>query len=109
MKTSAGIVPNLLKYLFKGFVILFALPVLGTWLAGSFVCAIIAPVAGLLRTFGVSGIGMKLTPSYSVPEYLSLPYGLVAGLLLALSFYYTRRLLRKCIAFIKNKITLTGE
>ncbi|WP_405109968.1 hypothetical protein MHH28_32340 [Paenibacillus sp. FSL K6-1217] len=102
MRSSSGPVPYLLHYLSKGFVILFALPVLGTWLVGSFVCALMAPIAGLLRTFGVSAVGMRLTPSYSVPEALSLPFGLLVGFLLALSFYYTRRLLRKCIAFIKE-------
>lgn len=67
MRSSSGPLPYLRNYLSKAFVILFALPVLGTWLAGSLVCAIIAPIAGLLRTFGVSAIGMRLTPSYSVP------------------------------------------
>lgn len=102
MRSSTGPVPYLRNYLSKGFVILFALPVLATWLVGSFVCAIIAPIAGLLRTFGFSAVGMRLTPTYSVPEFLSLPYGLVVGLLLAWSFYHTRRLLRKCVAFIKE-------
>ncbi|ETT53518.1 MULTISPECIES: hypothetical protein [unclassified Paenibacillus] len=99
--SSAGAMPILLNYLAKGFVILFALPVLGVWLAGSFICAIIAPVAGLLRTFGVSAIGMNLTPSYSVPVFLSLPFSLVLASLLLLSFYYTRRLLRKSLSFIR--------
>lgn len=63
MKTSSsGAMPNLLNYLAKGFVLLFALPVLGVWTAGSFICAIIAPIAGILRTFGVSAIGMNLPP-----------------------------------------------
>ncbi|MFD1908359.1 hypothetical protein ACFSQ7_36710 [Paenibacillus rhizoplanae] len=95
MKSSSGAMPLLLNYLAKGFVILFALPVLGVWVAGSFICAVIAPIAGLLRTFGVSAIGMNLTPSYSVPVILSLPFSLVLAFLLLLSFYYTRRLLRK--------------
>ncbi|WP_340022417.1 hypothetical protein MHI24_25815 [Paenibacillus sp. FSL K6-1096] len=102
MRSSSGPLLYLRNYLSKAFVILFALPVLGTWLVGSLVCAIIAPIAGLLRTFGFSAIGMRLTPSYSVPELLSLPYGLVVGFLLAWSFYHTRRLLRRCITFINT-------
>lgn len=43
--SSSGAMPILLNYLAKGFVILFALPVLGVWVAGSLICAIIAPIA----------------------------------------------------------------
>jgi hypothetical protein len=92
----------LLNVMAKGAILLFALPVLSVWLAGSAVCAAIAPIAGLLRTFGVTAIGMQLTPYYSVPTYLSLPFSLCLALLLALSFYYTRRLLWKCISFLKT-------
>lgn len=100
MKLTFDFVPTLLKYSAKGCVILFLLPILSTWLAGSALCAVIAPIAGVLRTFGVAGIGMNLTPSYSLPNFLSLPFSLCLAFLLALSFYYTRRLLRKCIRFI---------
>ncbi|WP_341347055.1 hypothetical protein [Paenibacillus sp. FSL H3-0469] len=99
--SSSDAMPNLLNYLAKGVVILFALPVLGVWTAGSFICAIIAPIAGLLRTFRVSAIGMNLPPSYSVPVFLSLPFSLVLAFLLLLSFYYTSRLLLKSLSFIK--------
>lgn len=99
--SSSGAMPILLNYLAKGFVILFALPVLGVWVAGSLICAIIAPIVSLLRTFGVSAIGMGLTPSYSVPVFLSLPFSLVLAFLLLLSFYYTRRLLLLSLSFIR--------
>ncbi|WNS46413.1 hypothetical protein [Paenibacillus sp. MMS20-IR301] len=102
ISSSADAGSALLNYTAKGCVILFALPILSTWLAGSAICAVIAPIAGLLRTFGVTGIGMQLTPSYSLPAILSLPFSLCLAFLLALSFYYTRRLLRSCIRYIRS-------
>lgn len=102
MKHSSNSRPYILKFIAKGCVILFLVPVLGTWLAGSAICAVIAPIAGVLRTLGVDGIGMRLSPSYSLPVLFSIPFGLGLALVLSLSFYYTRRLLRICLQFIHS-------
>lgn len=94
--------PYILKFIAKSCVILFFVPVLGTWLAGSAICAVIAPIAGVLRTLGVSGIGMRISPGYSLPVMFSIPFSLGLALVLVISFYYTRRLLRICLKFIQS-------
>ncbi len=47
--------PYILQFIAKSCVLLFLVPILSTWLAGSAMCAVIAPIAGVLRTLGVSG------------------------------------------------------
>ncbi|OMD97605.1 hypothetical protein BSK64_28390 [Paenibacillus odorifer] len=93
---------TVLKNIAKGAIILFCVPILSVWAAGSVVCAIIAPIGGVLGIIGIQGIGLNAFPDYDLPNILSLPIGLCLSLLLFISFYYTRRLLRGCLHFIKN-------
>lgn len=93
---------SIIKIISKGVIAVFCVPLLSVWTIGSVVCAVIAPVGGLLGVFGIKGIGINIASDYNVPNILSLPFGLLLSLLLFLSFYYTRRLLRICLNFIKN-------
>lgn len=90
-----------MKYIAKGIVVLFFVPILSVWTVGSGVCAVIALIGGVLGTFGFKGIGLNGFPDYELPNALSLPFGICLSLLLLLSFYYTRRLLRECLHFMK--------
>ena len=90
-----------MKYMAKGGVALFIVPILGVWTVGSLVCAVIALIGGVLGTFGFDGIGLNASMGYDIPDALSLPFGICLSLLLFLSFYYTRRLLRKSLHFMK--------
>lgn len=94
--------PSPLRYLGKGCAAIFMVPVLSVWLAGSTFCAVLAPVAGILRTFGFKGIGMSLFPGFTLPDIWSLPYALLLTALLLVSAFYTRRLLKGCLQFIRE-------
>ncbi|MBY0014394.1 hypothetical protein [Paenibacillus typhae] len=83
-------------------VILFMLPILGVWTAGSAVCSIIAVIAAVLGLLGWKGISLTLYPGYDLPQILSIPLGLGLALLLYASFVYTRRFLRRCLHYIKS-------
>lgn len=83
-------------------VILFMLPILGVWTAGSAVCSILALIAAILGLFGWKGIALTLYPGYDLPHILSFPLGLVLALLLYASFVYTRRFLRRCLHYIQS-------
>jgi len=89
------------KYIAKGVVALFFVPILSVWTVGSVVCAVIALIGGVLGIFGFEAIGLNGFPNYKLPNVLSLPFGICLSLLLFLSFYYTRRLLRECLQFMK--------
>lgn len=86
----------------KGIIAVFCVPILSVWTVGSVVCAVIAPIGGVLGILGIKGIGINMAPDYNIPKILSLPIGLFLSLLLFISFYYTRRLLRGCLNFIKS-------
>ncbi len=92
---------NVLKTTRKVFTLIFLIPILSVWTAGSGVCAIIASIAGILGAFGWKGIAMNLTPDYALPRIFSLPLGFGLALLLFISFVYTRRFLRSCLDYIK--------
>lgn len=85
----------------EGAVALFIIPILSVWTVGSFVCAVIAVIGGILGTFGFHEIGLNGSSDYDLPDALSLPFGIFLSLLLFLSFYYTRRLLQKSLHFMK--------
>ncbi|GGG12443.1 hypothetical protein GCM10010912_66110 [Paenibacillus albidus] len=93
---------TLFSYIAKGLTLIFCVPILGVWTAGSAVCAVIALIGAILGTFGYHGVAMNLYPGYSLPRILSLPFGLLLSLALLISFYYTRRWLRGCLQFIKS-------
>lgn len=93
---------TVIKNIFKGIIAVFCVPILSVWTIGSAVCAVIAPVGGILGALGIRGMGINMTSDYNIPNMVSLPFGLLLSLLLFLSFYYTRRLLRICLNFIKN-------
>ncbi len=91
-----------MKYIYKGLIGLFCIPILSVWFAGSLICSVIAVIAGVLRTFGIGWIGMTIYPGVSVPESLSLPFGLCLAAVLMISFYYTRRFLRRCLLYLRT-------
>lgn len=93
---------GILKIIAKGATALFCVPILSVWTVGSIVCAVIAAIGGLLGILGIKGVGLNISPDYDLPRILSLPFGLCLSLLLIISFYYTRKLLRGCLHFIKN-------
>jgi hypothetical protein len=91
-----------LRFIGKGFILLFCIPILSVWTAGSIVCAFIALAAGVLGVLGWKGIAMNIYPGYSLPHLYSLPLGTILAFLLFLSFKYTRRSLRSCLRYIQS-------
>ncbi|MFC3749035.1 hypothetical protein [Paenibacillus sp. GCM10012306] len=102
MSSSTYSKASLLKLTIKSFLVLFCVPILSVWTVGSLLCAAIAMVAALLGLFGWNGIAMNIYPGYALPGILGFPVGLLLAFLLILSFYYTRRFLKRSIQFIKS-------
>lgn len=91
-----------LRFIGKSFIVLFCIPILTVWTAGSIVCAFIALAAAVLGALGWNGIAMNIYPGYSLPHMFSLPLGMILAFLLFLSFKYTRRSLRSCLRYIQS-------
>ncbi|WP_151733059.1 hypothetical protein [Paenibacillus tengchongensis] len=99
---SAAAVTRTVKGIGKGFILLFAVPILGVWTAGSLICAGIAVIAGILGAFGWEGVTLAFSPELSLPGILALPLGIVLALLLYGSHLFARRGLRSCLQFVRS-------
>ncbi|MNM94857.1 hypothetical protein D3C81_1072760 [compost metagenome] len=75
-------------YFSSGFASMFIIPILGVVSIGFTICAVIAAIGGLLRTFGVNWFRMDLGNGIEVPTLLSLPAALLlSGILLGIAWF----------------------
>ncbi|UQZ35166.1 hypothetical protein C2I18_17525 [Paenibacillus sp. PK3_47] len=102
MNSQSHMGTAVLKFIGKGLILLFGIPILSVWTAGSIVCACISLIAAVLGTFGWNGIAMNISPGYPLPRIASLPAGMMLAFILFLSFKYTRRCLQRCLRFISS-------
>ncbi|WP_150265564.1 hypothetical protein [Paenibacillus tepidiphilus] len=91
-----------LKFIGKGAVLLFVIPVLGVWAAGSFICTGIAMVAGMLGLLGWERVTLSFRPETVLPQILVLPFSILLAAVLLCSHIFTRRMLRTCLKFVKS-------
>lgn len=102
MNKSVFIRSGTLRLVTKGLILIFVIPVLGVWTAGSLVCSVVAVLAAVLNVFNWDGITVILYPGYSLPRLTGLPLGLLLALLLLITCHYARRCLRICLQFINS-------
>lgn len=102
MNSMTGNRAAVLRFLGKGFVLLFGIPILSVWTAGSILCACIALAAAALGALGWDGIALNVYPGYSLPRFFSLPLGIILAFLLLLSFKCSNRFLLKCLRYVRS-------
>jgi uncharacterized membrane protein len=78
-------------------------PLIATIAYGFGFVAVIAPIAGLLRTFGASWVSMSLFGPNDVPTAWSLPFSLLLALLLGAIAYGAHRLLLRYFRFVSRQ------
>ncbi|WP_338751361.1 hypothetical protein [Bacillus sp. FJAT-52991] len=78
----------------KNFVLVLTLPVLAVLYVGLLISALLAALAGLLRTLGVEAVQINIWPDIAVPPILSLPCTLLVSLLLLFCAKYIKHLIK---------------
>lgn len=94
--------PPVAAFFGKGFILLFCIPILGVWAAGSMVCAGVSLAAAVLGLAGWDAVALNLNTGTALPRFLILPTGIALAGLLLLSYKYTRRALRSCLRYVKS-------
>jgi len=85
----------------RGFFCSLALLVLAVLYVGLVVSALIAILAGILRTVGVDQINMSIWPGVDVPVILSIPLALAVSVLLFYCSFYVKRSITFCFSMLK--------
>lgn len=93
---------NIMIRIINGFGILLIVPTLSVLMIGLLVCAVIAFVAGLLRTFGMVSIQMNLGTGLEIPQIFSLPVGIVFGILFLGFAFGCWKVLKMYLSFIRG-------
>lgn len=86
----------------NGFGVLLIVPVLSVLMIGLLICSIIVFVGGILRTFGMTSIQMKLGKDLEIPQILSLPVGIVGGLLFLAVAVGSWKVLKTYLSFVRE-------
>ena len=86
----------------NGFGVLLIVPILSVLMIGLLICSIMVFVGGILRTFGMTSIQMKLGNDLEIPQILSLPVGIVVGLIFLAVAVGSWKVLKTYLSFVRE-------
>ncbi|MCQ6560443.1 DUF1700 domain-containing protein [Paenibacillus mendelii] len=90
-------------YCTTGLLSIMVIPVLAVIAYGFGFCAILAIIAGIVRTFGATWIQMGFSPDHQLPTEWSMAFAIVVGGILGAIAFYSRKYLRAYIGFLSSR------